>query len=175
MDNNFDNSSYTGNNQGEQPNYSNNTQTGQPSYTKNTPNFENNSPNYANNPPNFENNQGYYNNTYYSQQPTSQNYGNQGGFQQPPAPANGMAIASLVLGIVSLAISWCWGIGLIPGILAIILGILSRPKTEAGSGKLTGVAVAGIICGSIGSAASILWFIIEAIVLSNDAAFQFRY
>ena len=160
MDNNFDKSSYTGNNQGEQPHYLNNMETGQQTYPNNTPNYENN--------------QGY-NNTYYSQQPTFQNYGNNGGIQQPPAPANGMAIASLVLGIVSLAISWCWGIGIIPGIIAIILGLLSRPKTETGSGKLTGAAIAGIICGSIGSVASILLFIIEYFILINDPTFRSIY
>jgi hypothetical protein len=75
----------------------------------------------------------------------------QSALSQPPA--SGMAIASLVLGIVSL-LSFClFHIGVVLGlpcaILAMVFGILARPKINSGEMSGRGMAMAGIICASI--------------------------
>lgn len=63
---------------------------------------------------------------------------------------NGMAIASMVLGIV-----WVYGIG---AILALILGYKAREEIDASGGMQTGrgMATAGIVLGWIGVAGLIL-------------------
>lgn len=70
--------------------------------------------------------------------------------QHPLArPGNGLAVASLVLGITSIIFSW-WGLlTLAQVVLAIIFGAIGISRANAGaSGK--GQAVAGLILGCIG-------------------------
>jgi hypothetical protein len=55
----------------------------------------------------------------------------------------GMAIAALVLGIVGIPSCICYGLSIIPGILALIFGILSLKSSRKG------MAIAGIICGGV--------------------------
>lgn len=64
--------------------------------------------------------------------------------QNAPLPGKGMAIASLVLGIVSFL---CFPI--VTGVLAIIFGGVAKSKGYTG-----GMATAGLICGILGLA---LW------------------
>jgi TM2 domain-containing membrane protein YozV len=76
----------------------------------------------------------------------------------PPAggakgTSNGMAIAALVLGILSFV---C--LGPIAGVLAIVFGILGMKKAnEVGTGK--GMAIAGMVLGIIGTIVTILIFV----------------
>lgn len=77
------------------------------------------------------------------QQPTQPVYGQQPG---TPVPGKGLAVASLVLGIVSF---FCFAI--ITGILAIVFGAVAKNKGFKG-----GMATAGIVCGVIGVA---LWLV----------------
>src|SRR5690349_3622631 len=67
--------------------------------------------------------------------------------------SSGMAIASLVLGILSLV---CFG--LLSGIPAIICGKIGRTKIRNSAGTLTGsgLATAGIITGALGTVFSII-------------------
>ena len=67
----------------------------------------------------------------------------------PATPGKGLAIASMVLGIVSF---FCFGI--ICGILAIILGGVAKSK-----GCKSGMATAGIVCGVVGLALYIITLI----------------
>lgn len=64
--------------------------------------------------------------------------------------ANGLAVAGLVLGIVSLvfAFLYTW-IGLIAGIVGIILSVKGRVSVEK-----RGIATAGLVCSIIGTALS---------------------
>ena len=72
---------------------------------------------------------------------------------------NGMAIAAMVLGIVSIVVGCCCTpIGAICGILGIIFGILVKKKGSEGGSQ----ALAGIICGAIGTAISIVNAILGA-------------
>ncbi len=69
----------------------------------------------------------------------------------------GMAIASMVLGIVSIVLSCSWYIGLISGILAIILGIVYNKKNMR-----SGMATAGIVCGILGIIFTIVIILVAA-------------
>lgn len=60
--------------------------------------------------------------------------------QADPQPAKGLAVASLVMGIVSLIV-----FAVIAGPLGIIFGGLAKSK-----GNRSGMATAGIVCGIIG-------------------------
>ena len=88
----------------------------------------------------------------YAPQPTPQyintqyNQGNEQFNDIYMEPAKGMAVASLVLGIISF---FCFAF--VTGVLAIIFGAVAKNK-----GNKTGKATAGIICGILGI---ILWVI----------------
>lgn len=67
----------------------------------------------------------------------------------------GMAIASLVMGIIGLVLGCCIYPAIIFGSLAIIFALLSR----GGEMNMNGYAKAGLILGIIGIAAGILFFL----------------
>ena len=58
-------------------------------------------------------------------------------------PNNGMAIGSLICGIVGILMCCCCGIGAIVGIVGIILAVCSK---KSNGGKMSGMALAGLIC-----------------------------
>lgn len=103
------------------------------------------------------------------QEPTMQQpYGYQpnSGYQQPygyqppmkqPEPAQGLATASMVLGILSFLI-----MPLILGIVAICLGCSAKSK-----GNRSGMATAGIVCGSIALALIVLVFILVIVFIAS--------
>ena len=62
---------------------------------------------------------------------------------QAANPNNGMAIASLICGIVGILCCCCCGFGFVLGIVGLILAIVSKGKN---GGKMSGLAVAGLIC-----------------------------
>jgi hypothetical protein len=70
-----------------------------------------------------------------------------------PKPQKGMAIASMVCGILSVTI--CCGTGLL-AIVAIVLGIISIKKPGC-----KGMALAGIICGAIGLVFTVIYVIMS--------------
>ena len=72
---------------------------------------------------------------------------------------NGMATASLVLGIISIPTAFMGWIGIICGILAIIFAIVAKNKIKADSGlaHTNGAAKGGLITGIIGTAIGIIW------------------
>ena len=83
---------------------------------------------------------------------------------------NGMATASLVLGIVSIVLCWIWFIGIIAGILAIVLAVVSKKKIKAnpnmgGSGAATG----GLVTGIIGTLIALVFIIIAVMFVSAVA------
>ena len=71
---------------------------------------------------------------------------------------SGLAIASLVLGIVSVPTICCCGGGLVAAILAIIFGHLAMGRIRRSQGRLdgTGMAVAGLVIGYASVALQIL-------------------
>lgn len=71
---------------------------------------------------------------------------------------NALAYVSLVMGILSILLSCCYGIGIVFGIAGLICAIISRRKGGAG------VALAGLICSIVGMVFSVL--VIGVIVYS---------
>lgn len=71
-----------------------------------------------------------------------------------------MAVASLLLGIVSVTVGWCCYFGVITGPVAIGLGIyaLTLVKKDPSQYSGKGMAVAGIITGS-------LYFVFLALII----------
>ena len=80
-------------------------------------------------------------------------------------PYEGLAIASMVLGIVSIVL---WYFGLITGTVGLILGLKALPYCEPqGSKRGRGMAKAGIICSIV---ALSIWGLVVVIVLIAAAA-----
>jgi type II secretory pathway pseudopilin PulG len=74
----------------------------------------------------------------------------------PPPQGNGLAIAGLITGILSVVLCFLWFVGPILAILAIIFGAIgmSRAKKQGGRGK--GAALAGLILGIVGIVLAII-------------------
>lgn len=100
------------------------------------------------------------------------------GGQQPwgPAPANGLGIAAMVLGIIAVAGFCMWGLGVVLGILALVFGILGRGRAQRGEATNGGMALAGIILGSISIVISavFLGFLIWA-VANDESGSDYEY
>lgn len=121
-------------------------------------------------------------NTYYQpQQPNQQfyqPYPQQQNYQpQPPPPPSdgkrGMAIASMVTGIVSivmsLIVSCALFLGLPCSVIAVILGCVSLKS----SGR--GMAIAGIVCGAIGALILVMWLILMVIGIAVSESYYGYY
>jgi len=80
-----------------------------------------------------------------------------------PAPAaggtNGLAVASLVTGILAFLTGWFF-LGLFLGIAAVILGAIGLKKP---GGK--GMSIAGIVTGALGALSGLLFSVIGLIAL----------
>ena len=78
-----------------------------------------------------------------------------------PPRTNGMAVASMIVGIV-----WIWGIG---SIVALFLGYSAKAQIDRSGGMETGrgMAIAGIVLGWIGIAGLLLVILSTAIARSN--------
>ncbi|ROQ37444.1 uncharacterized protein DUF4190 [Frondihabitans sp. PhB188] len=89
-------------------------------------------------------------------------------YAQPGAAAgklNGLAVASLVVGIVG--VTFVLSFYGIPGLVALILGIVSRRQIKATGQRGAGFALAGIILGAIGIVIGILSIILASAVVAN--------
>lgn len=89
------------------------------------------------------------------------------GFGPSGSKSNGMAIASLVLGILSILTGF-FIIGGLFGIIAIVLGILGLRKAKRGEAGSGGLALAGIVTGTIGLLLAILLIAIVGTLWSNE-------
>ena len=99
---------------------------------------------------------------YGSQNQTTQNY--QDPYQNtPPEEPAGMAIASLVLGIVSIVLS-CTYINIVTGIIAIVLGAIHLAKHRS----RRGMAIAGIVLSIISIVVLIIIVAIGLAVLGSN-------
>lgn len=104
-----------------------------------------------------------------------------GGYQPPPAyqpygyaaqRTDGLAIASLVLGILSIICSLgC--LGLILGPAAAIMGFISRQRIATSGGAVGGgtLALVGLILGIVGFVASVGWFFFVVVSGAMSGAF----
>ena len=80
---------------------------------------------------------------------------------------SGLAIGSLVCGILSL--TCCMSV--VAGPAGIVLGVMARREIERGGGRIggSGMALAGIIMGSIGSAIGVLGVLFQIIAVIAQA------
>jgi hypothetical protein len=90
-------------------------------------------------------------------------------YQPQPAhqaqPANGMAVASMVLGIVGLVFSFIPVIGVIAWplvILGIIFGGVGISKANQVPGSPKGMAIAGLTCSIVGLVICVIWAVAAA-------------
>jgi hypothetical protein len=97
---------------------------------------------------------------------TSQQYPGVASTYEAPQRTNGMAIASLVLGIL-----WLYWIG---SILALIFGYVAKSEIDRSGGRETGrgLAIAGIVLGWIGVAGGVI-FIILVLVTNTSTTVHF--
>jgi hypothetical protein len=108
-----------------------------------------------------------------------------GGFAPPPAQPynpviggaaqqqNGLAIASLVCGILTMVLGFCCGfVGLIPGIAALVTGYLGLRKADEMGGSGKGMAIAGMVLGGIGLVISLIFAIfVGAAMMSSSTTY----
>ena len=80
-----------------------------------------------------------------------------------PGGSKGMAIAAMVLGIVSVVLSCCYGVGIIAAIIGLILGIIGLKNNTAGRG----MALAGVILSGVAILITLLWVLIFVGLLSS--------
>lgn len=81
---------------------------------------------------------------------------------QPGSSVNGLAIASLVLGI-----AWICGIG---SIAAVVLGHVSLGQIKRTGATGRGLAIAGLVLGYLGVAGGLITAIIFIAAAGNDAS-----
>jgi len=82
-----------------------------------------------------------------------------------PPKTNGKSIAALVLGILSIILPY---IGFIIGIIAIVFSAISLKEIKKNQEQGRGMAIAGLVCGIVGTA---LYAIIILIVVIAAIAF----
>ena len=89
------------------------------------------------------------------------------------AQSNGLAVTSLVLGIISL-VSFC--VGFLAGIPAIIFGVLGRKKAAELNGEGSGQATGGLIMGIIGTVIGIGFVILffTGAILADSTKTEFE-
>ena len=84
----------------------------------------------------------------------------------PTSMKNGLGLAALVVGLISLPASVTIIGGIILGITAIILGFVARGRVRRGEADNGGVALSGIVLGALGTLLSIV-MIVVAVVAGN--------
>lgn len=92
-------------------------------------------------------------------------------YGRPPA-RNGLSITALVLGIVALITCWLTLPGIILGILAVIFGAAGLARARSDRVSNMGMAIAGLITGSVAAAIGTVLFVV-AIRIASDCQDQF--
>ena len=97
--------------------------------------------------------------------PPAYTYAPPPGFPPPPpaypvkAKTNGLALASMILGIVGITVGLCLIFFPVMPILAVVFGHLGLSQTRTTGAPGRGYAIAGLVTGYIGIALAILWLI----------------
>ena len=89
-------------------------------------------------------------------------------------PGKGPGVASLILGIISLALFCIPVFGFIVAVVGLILGIVSVSKAGK-AGKKCGVGIAGLICSGIGLLIGVIYVVGFAAVLAEEVSSGFYY
>jgi hypothetical protein len=81
----------------------------------------------------------------------------------PPQSGNGFAVTALVLGLISLFLSWFPGVDWVLGALAIIFGAVGISTARRRGGTGMGMAIAGLVLGVVTAVLGIIfWAVIYA-------------
>lgn len=80
-------------------------------------------------------------------------------YQAPPqnegsGGTNGMQVASLVLGIIGIPASCCYGLGFLLGLIGLILAIVGNKKNKG-----SGIGIGGLVCSIIAMIIGLLMLI----------------
>jgi hypothetical protein len=81
------------------------------------------------------------------------------------APSNGLAVASMVLGIIAVFTFWIPFLGWIPVIIGLVLGVVALSKPYG-----RGMAITGIACSGLALLAKLAFWIVFAGALGAAAA-----
>jgi hypothetical protein len=83
---------------------------------------------------------------------------------------SGKAVASLVLGILSIV--FCY-LGFIPGAIAIVLGVMAKRDIDREGLGGRGLAIAGLVCGIVGTSIQLIWdgVILLALLTSSSSSY----
>ncbi|CAN5346640.1 hypothetical protein BH09PLA1_BH09PLA1_25500 [soil metagenome] len=81
-----------------------------------------------------------------------------------PVVTDGLAIASLVLSLVSYPLMCLYLTGMLPAILAIVFGFISRARIRRGERTGAGMALAGLILGFISAGTIIVLFLVFFVI-----------
>lgn len=84
-------------------------------------------------------------------------YGGPGPYGSGLPSVQGLATASLVLGVIALVMFWCWFIAVVLAVIGLPLGLVAQSRISNGSASSDGrgAAMAGIICSGIALVLSI--------------------
>lgn len=131
-----------------------------------------------NNPQFHQQQNSQYNPQFRQQYPPNQgpgyyypNYG-QNQYQRPlPNQPNGLSIAGMVLGIISIPASCCYGFGGVFAIIGLILSLLSKKKGV--DTRYSGVAIAGIVTSTIGTIIAACWLVIYILLAINEISISY--
>jgi hypothetical protein len=94
------------------------------------------------------------------------------GQTSPSLGGNGMAIAGMVLGIISLALCWVMIANWVLSLLAIIFSALGIAKAKrVGKGK--GMAIAGLVCAILGALIGVALFVFVVKLLGDTRSNAF--
>jgi hypothetical protein len=86
------------------------------------------------------------------------------GYGPPAQPQNTLGLVSMILGIISIPLACCRGIGLVFGIAAIVLGYMGKQKVAQGLANNGSQAQAGFICGIVGAGLGLLLIILTVVL-----------
>lgn len=87
-------------------------------------------------------------------------------FPSTSRPSSGLAIASMVLGIVSLALFCVWYVAIPCAIIGLVLGVVANGKSSRGEAGGAGMAKAGMICSIVALGLAILITILAIVGIS---------
>jgi hypothetical protein len=82
-----------------------------------------------------------------------------GQFGAPPVQRrNGMGLAAMTLGILSVPLVLIPFLGIVLGILAVVFGILGMKRAARSQATNKGQALTGVICGAVGVVGAVIFF-----------------
>ncbi|MBO4406956.1 MAG: hypothetical protein J5849_04580 [Clostridia bacterium] len=89
---------------------------------------------------------------------------------EPPKGKNGAAVVSLIMGILALVFSCC-SIGGFTGVIPLIFGVVALitaivSKSKSSTGKMPGMAIAGLIMGILGIVSGLIGIVIGIVAIA---------